>query len=161
MSTLETYPLKAIGANFKIVAASETNEDYRNFFLSNHPGRFEHVYESLDFQLNGEPCLLCLEGEISCPPTGREGDQETHLMICGSPCDPFSMQRAKRFSTGSVKNHSDFATTMEGVTKAYTTYEPIVGVMEQVSGFLLPFEAGGTDTPFSRPGQIHNIYLSF
>lgn len=109
------------------------------------------MYESLDAQLDGEPCLICLETEISCPPTGREWDEETHLTICGSPCDPFSMQRAKRFSTGSVKSHSDFATTMEGVTKAYLTYEPHVGIMEQVSGFLLPFEAGGTETPFSRP----------
>ena len=109
------------------------------------------MYESLDAQLDGQPCLICLENEISCPPTGCEWDEKTHLMICGSPCDPFSMQRAKRFSTGSVKCHSDFATTMEGVTKAYLTYEPEVGIMEQVSGFLLPFEAGGTETPFSRP----------
>lgn len=150
-STLKS--LKAIGTNFKILAASELNEDYRAFFLANHPGRFEHVYRSLDDQLQGETCILCHENGLQCTPTGRTPTEEIHLLITGSPCDPFSVQRGKRWASGSVKDHSDFGTTMGGVIKAYSTYEPFVGILEQVLGFTMPFEAGGSSTPLSRQGQ--------
>lgn len=143
---------QAMGTNFTVLAASEVNEDYRSFFLGNHPGRFQHVFSSIEDQLHGNKCILCQEKGVNCPPHGCTSSDEVNLLITGSPCDPFSLQRSKRFAAGSVKMHCDFETTMNGVTQAYVTYKPVVGVMEQVSGFLMPFEAGGTETPFSRPG---------
>ena len=78
-------------------------------------------------------------------------DGEVHLLMTGSPCDPFSVQRNKRFADGNVKNHCQFDVTMEKVIQLYQIYEPKKGLFEQVHGFCLPFEAGGDETPKHRP----------
>ena len=74
------------------------------------------------------------------------------LMVTGSPCDPFSVQRAKRFQMGDVKNHAAYSVTMSSVISMYEKYEPYVGVVEQVMGFLYPLDTTTDRTPYDRPG---------
>ena len=75
-------------------------------------------------------------------------------MITGSPCDPFSVQRCKRFRAGDVKEHCDFKVTMQCIIQMFEKYTPAIGVMEQVMSFLMPFEQGGQVTPCDRRGHI-------
>ena len=74
------------------------------------------------------------------------------LMVTGSPCDPFSTQRSKRFSSGNVKDHSAFDVTMEKVIQLYLKHEPEKGILEQVWGFTLPFAPDDPETPKDRLG---------
>lgn len=135
------------------------NSDYRSFFLANHPGKFRHVFTSLEDQLRDGPCWACSNGGKSCDRAHGSLD----ALVTGSPCDPFSVQRSKRFAQGSVKTHEDFETTMRSVTEAYGKYEPVIGIMEQVMGFLLPMEAGSEETPFARYGcqMVFHLHMLF
>ena len=103
--------------------------------------------------MKGEGCNLCAPGccSESLLPRGA-----TSMMITGSPCDPYSSQRCKRYLDGSVVGHQDFQTTFSSVVAALKKYEPVTSVFEQVMGFTHPFVAGqpdDTDTPYKRPGQ--------
>ena len=132
--------LQALGINYHMLAASETNVGYRDFFLLNiGEGKFDHVFNSVEDQIAQHE-----------PPK-----RLVHVMITGSPCDPFSVQRCKRFRAGNVKEHCDFKVTMESIVKMYEKYTPAIGVMEQVLGFVKPFEQGGQVTPCDRRG--HNV----
>lgn len=135
--------------NFSVLGASETREMYRDFFMLNYPDKFQHLFACLEDQLADRGCLLC--GDECSGPTWDE--QHVDFMVLGSPCDPFSVQRSKRYSAGNVKAHSDFATTMEGVVEGFAKFNPTVAIMEQVQGFAKPFEAGGTETPYQRQGN--------
>ena len=128
--------LQALGINYHMLAASETNAGYRDFFLLNMgEGKFDHVFRSVEEQL-----------------AEHQPPKHVDLMITGSPCDPFSVQRCKRFRAGNVKEHCDFKVTMQSVIQMYEKYAPAIGVMEQVMGFLMPFEKDGQVTPCDRRG---------
>ena len=138
---------------FTVASASEQNSDYRNFFLANHPGKFKHVYSTIQDQLKGREGRACCLHESTnngsgCDPWAASSCID--LMVTGSPCDPFSVQRSKRFRHDAVKTHKDFDTTMDSVVSMYRKFEPSVGILEQVKGFIMPFVAGGAETPLDR-----------
>ena len=139
--------VQALDVPFIVVSASEQNAEYRKFFLQNYPGKFQHVFCKLEDQLKEGACSLhnC---EATC--VSRSDRSNIDLMITGSPCDPFSLQRAKRFSHDGVKCHPDFLTTMKSVVSMYSLYEPRVAILEQVKGFTMPFEVGTTESPMDR-----------
>lgn len=128
--------------DFTIASASEADASFRQFFLSNFPtGTFEHVYTTVEDQLQDRGCLVhptCAQ----CAPC-----QEVDLMMTGSPCDPFSTARTKRFHADSVRSHIDYKTTFKSVVAMYAKYEPVVGIVEQVQGFQRPIETGSDVTP--------------
>ena len=137
-----------------MLSASDTCSSYRQFCLRNHVGRFEHFYSSLAIQVAGRTtCELC-QGSLSSQIVGacQAGHESVQLLVTGSPCDPFSQLRSKRFADGSVAGHGQFNITMMEVISLYTRYEPLVAIFEQVRGFGMPFSAGGTETPKSRQG---------
>lgn len=70
--------------------------------------------------------------------------------VTGSPCNPFSSQRAKRYQDGDVARHCSYETTMTSVVNFYQKVEPKLGVTEQVAGFDKPFVAGTTKTPLQQ-----------
>ena len=71
-------------------------------------------------------------------------------MFAGSPCLPFSQQRAKRWHTGDVKTHESYGVTMQSMIDLCKLYEPKKMMLEQVKGFCMPYEKGGTMTPKER-----------
>ena len=84
------------------------------------------------------------------------------LLVTGTPCDPFSVQRAKRFADGQVKHHEDYSLTMESAVNMYLKYEPHVGVVEQVKGFIMPLASGDNATPYDRPAErVSGFVLQF
>lgn len=133
-----------------VLSASEMNDQNRAFCILNFPRKFQHFYKTLSEQGKGETvCTLCtgtMESEMFGPCKPLEG-ADVDLLFSGSPCDPFSQQRSKRFSNGSVKDHAQFQTTMGEVTDLYHAYTPRIGVFEQVWGFCMPFERNGKNTP--------------
>ena len=141
-----------------MLSASEIVPSYRNFCDLNYPGKFLHFYSSIEEQAAGSSCCCFCKGGLQdklhgfCDPLANDGFRDTvQVLFSGSPCDPFSQQRAKRFGDGSVASHYQFDTTMRQVCALYMKYEPEVGVFEQVFGFTMPFVKGGTETPKQRP----------
>ena len=138
--------VEALDVPFTVLSASELNGEYRKFFLANHPGRFQHVFCKMEEQLRDGSMHPLASSCVSS--SSRES---VDLMVTGSPCDPFSVMRSKRFCHDAVKCHPDFQTTMECLVSMYRAYEPRVATLEQVKGFTMPFEAGGGETPMERP----------
>lgn len=143
--------------NFTIISASETSSMLREFCYMNFPGRFQHFYDSIESQLAGNGhCSMCSQNVLAnlCGPCRPKAElarnTSVQLMVTGSPCDPFSTQRCKRFSAGNVKEHSAFDITMEKVVKLYAEHEPEKGILEQVWGFTLPFSPEDSETPKDR-----------
>ena len=149
--------IQALDIDFQIISASEINENYRAFCEANYPGRFLHFFPSIQDQVaqqQGQKCEICkgsLAGDtFGCvPKNDLPHGRDVSLLFTGSPCDPFSQQRSKRWSDG-VSVHSQFDLTMSSVVNLYTLYEPRAGVFEQVHGFTLPFNKGGGETPKQR-----------
>lgn len=118
----------------------------------NYGDHFSHVYDDIvDQSTGGTPCLTCkssLEGRLlGCKPTNDEGHGCVDLLMTGSPCNPFSQQRNKRFHEDSVQSHHQANLTMESVVHMYMKHEPRVGVLEQVYGFCMPISKSDKTTP--------------
>lgn len=150
--------LKALGVNFVIISASDVSESFREFVELNHPGRCKHFFSSIEAQVAQEqPCTLCkgsIAGEmLGCNPSAEmRPASDIELLMTGSPCDPFSVQRNKRFQCGNVVEHVRFDVTFAKVLQLYILWEPTKMIFEQVHGFTLGFSPGSSDTPKSRPG---------
>ena len=107
------------------------NESYRNIMVANNSD-IQHLYQTLEDMLESKPCTLHPLNHMcqSCP----DGSSPS-LLVTGSPCNPYSTRRAKRFAEDSISEHSMTTTTMESVVSTYRKYEPHTGIMEQVTVF--------------------------
>ena len=148
---------QALGLDFVVISASEVVEPYRDYCQENFPGRFLHFYPSIEKQLaGGTTCSICKHKLLAnmvgpcVPETDLRENTSVQLMVSGSPCDPFSTQRAKRFHSGSVVHHSLVDITLSDVISLYKKYEPEKGVLEQVWGFTLRFSEADPRTPKDR-----------
>ena len=157
--------LQALGVDYQVVSASEIVPSYRAWCDDNFPGKFSHFYKSMDSQLEGSGlCELCSKSElvrllgdkVCKPKESLRPNSFVELMVSGSPCDPFSIQRSKRWHDGSVNHHYQFDITMKSVVQMYLEYEPEKGILEQVWGFTMPFAAGSCETPKERQGGGNN-----
>ena len=136
---------------FEIVSLSELNAQYRELIMLNHGSRVHHVYESVEAQVASEQaCSTCQSLGRGCAEAVDSHAAGIDLLVSGSPCDPFSCQRSKRFVEGDVKAHSQYDVTMEHIIGLYKKYAPSVGIFEQVMGFLKPLSTATKETPCSR-----------
>ena len=78
-----------------------------------------------------------LEEQVEDIADVADSDSGAMLACFGTPCPPYSTQRPKRFSDGTVKDHPSFNTTFVGAYNFLFKYEPMVAIMEQVEGFDL------------------------
>ena len=93
--------------------------------------------------LQQQPCSLHPH-EHTCPlPV------EINLAVTGSPCNPFSTYRTKRFADGAAV-HSMYKTTSEDVVSFYRRFEPHCGITEQVKGFGMPTSENDQQTPMAK-----------
>ena len=79
--------------------------------------------------------------------------EDVDLLVCGSPCNPFSKMRGKRFHVDSVMHHKSYSTTFVEAYQAFEAFEPKAAVMEQTAGFGLPFDCSTAETPLQRRGK--------
>lgn len=100
--------------------------------MENNVGNVNHLYHTLEDMLVDSPCGLH-ESSQGCQ-CCCDGASPT-LGVTGSPCNPYSTRRAKRFCDDSISAHSMTSITMDSVIKFYTKYEPHTGITEQVTGF--------------------------
>lgn len=69
----------------------------------------------------------------------------------GTPCDPFSEQRNKRYVNGSVKEHPLFAVTFrDAIGLLRKECAPKAAILEQVMGF---------DKPETREGDSSDTFM--
>jgi hypothetical protein len=148
---------QALRINYQVVSASEMESSYRDFCSVNYPGKICHMYGTLEEQVKGTVVCKTCEGSLTseiigaCKPLSElPKGSSVNILVSGSPCDPFSLQRTKRFAEGNVKTHQQFDVTMTQVADCYLASEPEKGIFEQVWGFCLPFEKGGSETPKDR-----------
>lgn len=141
---------KALNVPYEILSASDVNAAYREFIIGNHgPDVVKHLFPSIEAQLEGRDCVICRSSGCS-PADGKSVD----LLLAGSPCDPYSIQRAKRFKPGAVLDHGLCGVTMDKVVNMFRVFEPKVGVLEQVRGFEMPLEQGSAESPCERFLQL-------
>ena len=86
-----------------------------------------------------------LEADVSEPP---------HWLMMGTPCNPFSPMRTKRYAPNSVQEHRLYKATFEDAYKLLKHYSPVTATMEQSSGFNAPFSTDDPVTPLDRPGAL-------
>lgn len=140
--------VQALRMPFEMVSASEMNPKYRELCLENFSEHFNHFYPTVEEQVKCNTVgLLCKDSVSSLLGPCKPHESQIDLLFSGSPCNPFSAQRAKRFTEGDVKSHQEFSVTMQDVVASYQLYEPRIGVFEQVMGFTQPFSADDPTTP--------------
>ena len=147
------------------MAASDVCRSYREFVRLNYSDNLEHMFSSVEEQTRpGSVCELCAskqsEDVLCSPPTCHDYEScSVDLMMTGTPCNPFSTMRSKRYASGNLKEHSLFDTTMKSAIALYASVEPKQGIFEQVWGFCQPNEAGSSETPKDR--QDAKLFLLF
>ena len=125
--------------------------------MQNHRLDLRHVYTSLELQLNDKGCILHSRSHGDCDSCDScDGDKNIHFGIAGAPCDPYSTQRSKRYSSGSVCSHSDFGVLNTSMLEFWQKYEPKTGIIEQVEGFNRPTSTKDPVTPMQRQGFAKN-----
>ena len=104
------------------------------------------MHGAVEDQIRGKPCRCHPQSE-GCN-IAQKG--QIKLAVLGTPCPPFSKQRPKRFQDGTVKSHSHYSVTFSSAVDFLARFEPMVGLMEQVDGFDLPFSTTDSETPKMR-----------
>lgn len=137
---------QALRIPFKCLGASEKNPAYREVIMSNNHDVIHHLFGSLEDMLDSSStCSISIHGGLPC---GRDLKvKDIDLGVTGSPCNPYSTKRAKRFENGNVAHHCMNDTTQSSVLRFYETFEPKVGVTEQVQGFGMPVSTSSPTTP--------------
>ncbi|CAE7032837.1 unnamed protein product [Symbiodinium sp. CCMP2592] len=130
-----------LGIPFRCLSTSEPDSDFRSFQAANHT--IEQQFTSLQMQVSAHESSLRQS-------RSSERSADVDLLVCGSPCNPFSRMRGKRFHQDSVMSHKSYATTFVDVFKAFEAFEPKTAVMEQTAGFGLPFDCSTSETPLQR-----------
>ena len=147
---------KALGIPFVIAGLAEKNPQYQQVISENQKGHLHHMWGTLGAMLKEQqPCLLrgpkCSNCSCTIP-------VDIHLAVTGSPCNPFSSYRTKRFHDG-ASSHSMYSTTAEDVISFYRQFEPHVGITEQVKGFDMATSKEDPETPMQKP--LCSILLTF
>ncbi|CAE7266402.1 unnamed protein product [Symbiodinium sp. CCMP2592] len=131
--------MKALQIPYEIFSASETEASFREFVSANQGSAVHCMHDSLQSQLAAAPNI----------PAGKA----VRLLMAGSPCDPFSVVRPKRFQEGSVDSHGLTQVTMQYIVRALLAFRPHVSILEQVEGFVKPISEHDPSTPLDRPEQ--------
>lgn len=138
--------------------------------LNDEGQQIDHLFSSLEDMLHfrGEVHQRCalhdfdLCQNTSCAVVPSSKGSNISLGITGSPCNPYSTQRAgKRFSDGSVASHPLNDMTMEKVVDFYIQFEPNVGISEQVKGFDMRYSTSIETTPLQMLLVTASHVLSF
>ena len=143
--------LQALGIPFKVWSVADTDPQCREFIRMNFS--VQHMHTSMRSQIKGSPCQWhASTGASSCNPQQTHCSCENCSLGCsGTPCRPYSTQRAKRFVEGSVQEHRDHSLTDESLLEWIAEACPEAGFFENVEGWNLPEHQGSECSPLDRP----------
>ena len=134
---------KALGIPFVIAGVAEKNLQYQSVIKENNISNVKHLWGTLESMVAGESCLLH-PGAKCCV------HQDVKLGVTGSPCNPYSTQRSKRFHDGGVVTHEMNDTTFKDVISYYQKFEPHTCVTEQVMGFQMATSTTDPQSPLDK-----------
>lgn len=117
---------------FRALSVSEANAEYQDVIAENHGDSIDKMFDDINKQIEA---------------WDHESQDSPDVGVTGSPCNPFSSQRCKRFLQGNVASHTSYETTMRSVVAFYESVAPKLGITEQVRGFDQPFYTGCEQTP--------------
>jgi hypothetical protein len=145
---METFtPVQALSIPFAMMSGSDPNLKCRDFVMMNNPGKAPtHWFDSRNAQTSCTCCSIHSFAANGCEAAPSEPD----FSLAGSPCHPFSTQRADRHKAGSVAQHSEYETTMTDVINWLLKFNPKAHMSEQVFGFDLPADKNDPSTPMRR-----------
>ena len=132
---------------YQCVSASDPDRFCQMFMKANFAP--DHIHHDLNSQLCGDSCTLHPDGDF----LQGLAFGSVNFFQAGTPCPPFSCQRAKRNLTGSVRSHKDYQTTVD-IVSWLQHFEPEAGCLEQVSGFNAPEDQNTDETPLERQGFV-------
>ena len=119
---------QALGVDFQVATASDTDAIARAFVQKNFGLEVLKLHESMESQIN-------------------DPEQGCDLFVAGIPCKPFSRQRVKRFQRGSVKSHASHGTLFEEFCPWLDEHDPKCGVFENVEGLDAKIDSSTEETP--------------
>lgn len=142
-SLAESTVLQVLGISHKILSASDNDTGALDFIRANF--EVEHLHDSMESQTSGQTCLLC-RSKGKCCVIPKRAD----LFVAGLPCKPYSLQRAKRFASGSVKGHSAYDLAFGEFAEWLNVHNPKSGVFENVMGMDMGEDSADESTPLRR-----------
>ena len=113
---------------FRAISCSEPNDAFRSFIAENHTVPIFH--RTMQDQIRNEPNPVTPD-----------------YLVMGTPCNPFSLARSKRFHEDSVQNHGLYKQTFEDAFQLLEKYQPVTATMEQSDGFDRPISSSTEQTP--------------
>ena len=137
------------------MGASEPNAAFRDVIQSNV--QVEHLHSTMLDQTEERPCLHHPE-PLQCKLEACD------LAVFGTPCNPFSDQRVKRYRDNSVSRHPLAEVTFRDATSMIVRGDHKCVVMEQVLGFDKREQLGScaeSQTPMRRPDLAYVSSLSW
>lgn len=127
--------LQALGVDFELATASDTDAVAREFISKNFQG-----------QLGPGALHGSMASQILAPP-----EEHVEVFVAGIPCKPYSTQRAKRFEPGNVKSHVSHATLFDEFCPWLDSNDPVLGIFENVDGLDAKFDSRTSKTPLDVP----------
>ncbi|CAE8649286.1 unnamed protein product [Polarella glacialis] len=141
-SFAEASVFKELGIPIRCLGTSEPCEAFREFAQSNHDA--DHWHLTMQDQIEDKPCTIHKDATSCCVVV------QPDYLVMGTPCNPFSRQRNKRFHEKSVMQHELAQHTFTDAYLLLEKYEPPSATMEQSDGFSAPLHAGSDDSPLKR-----------
>ncbi|CAE7252717.1 unnamed protein product [Symbiodinium sp. CCMP2592] len=138
--------LAALDIPFKAIGASEPNATFRAVAQQNF--EIQHMHGTMQEQIEGRKCLRHEKcSDVSCCPM-----EACDLCVFGTPCNPFSDLRMKRYRDDSVARHPLAEVTFRDAKSMIVQGDHRCIIMEQVAGF--DKMESGSDT-LSTPMRRH------
>lgn len=135
-----------MGIDFVVESASDTSIAARSFIVANHGDHVKHLFTSMKNDFNQAECHFFQNGGCE----RAVGTTVPDVFVAGVPCKPYSLQRSKRFESGSVKNHEAFDTTFTVFFDWLDFTNPKSGIVEHVLGLDHPEDKHSSVTPLDR-----------
>ncbi|CAE7938635.1 unnamed protein product [Symbiodinium necroappetens] len=136
----EAFALQELGFSVEVVSVSEKQERCLDIIRANFCVR--HTFKDML-----EQCALKPADSQHSNGSDHDHAEGARGAVCGTVCAPYSVQREKRFSGGSVTSHLAHALTAEGIVEWLGRVSPEAGVCENVMGWDMPLDVSTSETP--------------
>ena len=139
------WPWQELGFTVEIQSCSDISPKCRDMITENFQPC--HLFGDMHDQVAQKPCLW---HSSSGPGCSASGGQNIDLACFGTVCAPYSVQRAKRFACGSVKQHSAHTLTADVSVCWLRDLAPPAAIAENVEGWDMREDTDDQQTPLQK-----------